>query len=332
MNGLRHSPSLFWTVFAVNAAALTVAALLLLVTPVTIDAPVSVTQALILVTGLVLMLALNLVFLRRAFRPLNRLEASMRSVDPLRPGRRMAAGSPVAEVSSLIHSFNDMAHRLETERRESARRALAAQEGERRRLGRELHDQIGQTLTAVMLQVEQAKRALAQRRGGPGYPVETQLSEAVEFVRSSLEDVRRIARELRPEALDDLGLASALTALCVRFSQGGLRVSRSIEADLGQLDADVELVTYRVAQEALTNVARHAGTSEAELRLRRRDGALVLLVRDLGRGLPPEALDSRAGIGGMRERALLVGAQLAIRSEPDEGTEVELTVPLEAKR
>jgi two-component system sensor histidine kinase UhpB len=322
------APSLFRTVFAVNALALTLAAVLLAFTPVTIDAPVSLTQALILVLGLVVMLALNLFLLRGAFGPLKQLEASMRQIDPLRPGRRIVAEAPASELASLIAAFNEMAERLETERRESARQALAAQEGERRRLGRELHDQIGQTLTAVMLQVDRASRVIGERSGTPGDPVAAQLAEAADTVRASLEDVRRIARELRPEALDDLGLASGLMALCSRFSAAGLRVMPQIDSHIGPLDPEIELVVYRVAQEALTNVARHAGTDTAELRLTLEGGDLRLLVSDRGRGLPEGARDSRAGIGGMRERALLAGGRLAIRSRSGEGTEIDLRIPI----
>ena len=146
-------------------------------------------------------------------------------------------------------------------------------------------------------------------------------------MRDSLEDVRRIAIELRPEALDDLGLASALAVLADRFSeQLGLEVSERITPHLPALAPDVELVVYRVAQEALTNVARHSASSHAELTLDRDEDRLLLIVRDHGLGLPPGNTPG-TGMRGMRERATLIGASLTIRNVPPEaGCEVRLEV------
>jgi two-component system sensor histidine kinase UhpB len=156
----------------------------------------------------------------------------------------------------------------------------------------------------------------------------TDMQEVADQIKASLEDVRRIARELRPEALDDLGLHNALITLCSRVAaQGGVRVERRIESGLPPLDPDVELVVYRVAQESLTNVVRHAQGTRAIVSLEPADGWVVLRVSDDGRGLPEPLPKGTAGLGGMRERALLVGGRLAIASHPGEGTEVELRVP-----
>ena len=130
---------------------------------------------------------------------------------------------------------------------------LEAQESERLRIALELHDQVGQELTAVLL-------GLARVRGMLDAPLRTDVEDIQEAVRASLEDVRRIALELRPEALDDLGLVSALAVLCERFAQRtGIGVSQHLDEHLPELGHDEELVVYRVAQEALTNVARHSG-------------------------------------------------------------------------
>jgi two-component system sensor histidine kinase UhpB len=150
--------------------------------------------------------------------------------------------------------------------------------------------------------------------------------EVQRSVRTSLEDLRRIAIELRPEALDDLGLESALSVLCDRFAQrSGLDVSCRFAEPLPELPASTELVIYRVAQEALTNVARHAGASTVTVRLRAEPGEVVLVVRDDGQGLPDEARER--GMGGMRERAMFVGAELEIASGAGSGTSVTLRVP-----
>jgi len=216
-----------------------------------------------------------------------------------------------------------MIGRLETERRESARRSLAAQEAERARIARELHDQIGQSLTAVVLQLERAARRTEA-------PVRGEVEEAREAVRESLEEVREIARRLRPEALDDLGLASALAALTLNVSRRtGLRVERRIAAGLPELSPEEELVVYRVAQEGLTNVARHADARHAWVTLDSRNGDVALEVRDDGRGFEPRAA-AGAGLRGMRERALLVGADLDVESRNGEGAAVRLTLRREA--
>lgn len=151
-----------------------------------------------------------------------------------------------------------------------------------------------------------------------------------DVVRASLEDVKRIAIELRPEALDDLGLASALAVLAERFSERlGLKVTLDIPADLPQLPAQTELVVYRVAQEALTNVARHAGVHRAVLTITCQGAKLTLTVRDSGGGLPAGQL-AGTGMRGMRERATLIGARLDIRNLGiDGGCEVRLDVSLE---
>jgi two-component system sensor histidine kinase UhpB len=313
---------LLWRVFGTNAAVLVAATLVLVLSPATVSFPVALTEVVVLVGGLAAMLALNLVLLRRAFGPLTRLTGFMRGVDPLRPGGRVAVGPADLEVTELTAAFNEMIDRLETERRESARAALAAQERERTRIARELHDEVGQALTAVLLQLERtSRRADAPLRDG--------LEEAREGLRVSLEDVREIARRLRPEALDDLGLASALAALTNDMARRtGVRVERRLATDLRALEPDEELVVYRVAQEALTNVARHSDAGEAWLTLARTgDGGVTLTVRDDGRGFDLGAHAHGTGLRGMRERAVLIGASLDVESRPGHGTTVRLRLP-----
>ena len=311
--------TLLWRVFATNAAVLVVATLILVLSPITVSFPVALTEAAVVAGGLAVMLVLDLVLLRRAFAPLGLLTAFMRRVDPLYPGERARLETADPQVTDLMGAFNEMIGRLETERRESARRSLAAQEAERARIARELHDQIGQSLTAVVLQLERAARRTAA-------PVRREVEEAREAVRESLEEVREIARRLRPEALDDLGLASALAALTLDVSRRtGLRVERRIAAGLPELSPEEELVVYRVAQEGLTNVARHADARHAWVTLDSRNGGVALEVRDDGRGFEPRAA-AGAGLRGMRERALLVGADLDVESRNGEGAAVRLTL------
>jgi two-component system sensor histidine kinase UhpB len=310
---------LLWRVFAANAAVMTLAFIGLVVGPVTVSARVAASELVVLAVGLLALIALNLALLRPAFRPLDELAETMRSHDPLSPGRRAPVpGDPA--LAALAGTFNEMLDRLERERRDSARRALAVQEAERRRIARELHDEVGQTLTGVMLQIE----GLA-----PFVPAAAsdQLEELRETARHGTEEVRRIARRLRPEALDELGLHSALAALATRIAeQARIPVDRRLQPDL-PLSQDEELVVYRVAQEALTNVVRHAAATRAELELRRQDGRTTLVVRDDGRGLAPGSQRSSNGIRGMRERAMLIGADFSIHSRDGGGTEVRLSIP-----
>jgi two-component system, NarL family, sensor histidine kinase UhpB len=315
--------SLLWHLFLANGLVLALAVLLLSVTPVTISAPIALDQLLILLAGLALMLAVDLVLLRRILWPLRRLTELMETIDPDRPGRRLTGVSlRETEVAALAGAFNQMLDRLERERRESARVALGAQERERARIARELHDEIGQTLTAVAIEAERAAE------DGAAAPTEA-LDRIAEHARMSLDDVRRIARRLRPEALDDLGLVNALIALCSRLgAQTEARIERHFDSGLPALEPEAELVVYRIAQESLTNVIRHAGASRAAISLRGGDGVIVLRVSDDGRGLPAGLPGRSAGISGMRERALLVGGKLTIHSKPNEGTEVLLELPL----
>jgi two-component system sensor histidine kinase UhpB len=312
--------SLFMRVLLANGAVLAVATLLLLFSPIEISYPVTNTQATILVTSFVVSIVLNIVLLRQVIGPLRRLTATMRSVEPLQPGRRVAIRGADADVEALTTAFNDMLDRLEDERRESGRRVLLAQEAERQRIARELHDEVGQVLTSVVLELEHA----AQRADADDAQ---QLATARESVRRSLEDVRRIARELRPEMLDDLGLQSALRALCTSAAaHQRLHIERRLELT-DAVSPEVELVVYRVAQESLTNVMRHAGASEVLVSLANVGGGLRLIVRDDGHGLPA-GVNGGAGLAGMQERALHVGGRLTVATVPDGGTEVRLDIPL----
>ena len=312
---------LFWRVFGTNAAVMVLAFLGLVFAPVTVSVPPAAIELVVLTAGLVCMLAFNLALLRPAFRPLNELVETMRRHDPLSPGKRVRVdGGPA--IVALAQTFNEMLDRLESERRDSARRALLVQEGERRRIARELHDEVGQTLTGVMLQVEGLAGTIPEGR-------REQLDELRETARQGTEEVRRIVRQLRPEALEDLGLRSALAALATAFGeQASVRVDRRLEPG-PPLSEEHELVVYRIAQEALTNVARHANATEVELRFQHTDGRVILTVRDNGRGLPSGVFRSSHGILGMRERAMLIAAQLTITRPPSGGTEVRLSIPLD---
>ncbi|MFJ4366586.1 HAMP domain-containing sensor histidine kinase [Streptomyces chartreusis] len=317
--------SLFWRIFGLNAVVLGIATALLLWAPVTVSVPVLLTEAMILVGGLAVMLVANGTLLRWGLAPLDRLTRLMTTVDLLRPGQRLPVpGAAGSEVAELIRTFNAMLDRLEHERATSSARALLAQEAERRRIAQELHDEVGQSMTAILLVLKRAADDAPE-------PLREDLQQAQEITRESLDEVRRLVRRLRPGVLEDLGLVSALTSLSQDFAtHTGLRVVRRLDGDLPALDHESELVLYRVAQESLTNAARHADARRVEVSLHGADAAVVLEIADDGRGI--EAACEGAGIRGMRERALLAGATLDITSTPGTGTRIRLTAPVPRKQ
>ena len=306
---------LFWRLFAPNAAVLGAACVVLIIEPANGRIPA-------LVGGLVLMLAVNLVLMRRSIEPLTRLISVMRQIDPLAPGQRVVMAGGAAEVTELSEAFNEMLDRVETERRESSRRELIAQENERRRVAAELHDEIGQSVTALVLELERSVTTVPPDSREP-------LERSRDVAEHLLDDVRRLARSLRPEVLDQLGLVPAVRNLCDRLTaRTGVEIRATLPMSQRPLGEDVELVIYRVAQEALTNVLRHADASYAELELDVADDSVLLRVRDDGKGLPDRPQHGN-GIRGMRERAVSVGGRVLVESGSDgTGTEVLLHVPL----
>jgi two-component system sensor histidine kinase UhpB len=298
--------SLLWRVFATNAAVILGAVVVLAATPGYIKFPNSLFEAAVGVAAIAFVLALNFFLLRTAFEPLRRLTALMRGIDLLRPGQRLEITGH-GEVAVLGATFNEMLERLEAQRRESITVTFTAQEAERRRIARNLHDEIGQMLTAVLLQLDGLGKRVRPE-------LQHEFQEAVEALRESLDQVRRIARELRPGVLDDLGLASALRELCSGFSERtGLRIDRSIAQDLPPLAPEKELALYRVAQESLTNVARHAEATTAYVRLEAEANAILLRVSDNGAAsTAPQSEAQAASVGCGNGRSSPAGSSKSL--------------------
>ena len=212
----------------------------------------------------------------------------------------------------------DLSRRVQ---RDSLRRLIEGQELERRRLARELHDETGQALTSVLLGLKAVESA---------EDIPAALSDLRELVVGTLQDVRRLAVELRPKALDDFGLVPAVERLVETFrSSTGITVE--LESRLGErrLPSEVETTLYRVIQEALTNIARHAGAQRVSVLLVRRDSSATAVVEDDGGGFSIED-EKRGGIGlaGMRERLALLEGRLLVESDPAAGTTLVAEVPL----
>jgi two-component system, NarL family, sensor histidine kinase UhpB len=295
----------------------------LILSPGTLTEPIALRELGIFAAALAVMVAANLVVTRRLVAPLEELVRVMRAVDLMKPGSRVSVGGGPSEATELAETFNSMLDRIEAEREESMRRVLGAQEAERLRVAQELHDEVGQNLTAALLQL-----ARVRKRAGP--ELEPEVGAATETVRANLDDLRRIAQRLRPQALDELGLTSALSQFSARLSaQAGLEIDARLDSHLPPLTREEELVIYRVAQEALTNVVRHAGAERSELVLERAPDRLTLRVADDGRGFEGDS-EASGGIRGMHERAALIHADLRVGRRDGGGTEVVLHVPLSA--
>jgi two-component system, NarL family, sensor histidine kinase DevS len=205
---------------------------------------------------------------------------------------------------------------------DALRRVVSAQELERQRLARELHDETGQALTSILLglkSVEDAKSA-SEASAATG--------ELRALVVTTLQDVRRLAVELRPKALDDFGLVSALERLVETFhEQTGIEVD--LEPRLGEdrLPSDIETTLYRITQEALTNVVKHAQAKHVSIVLTRRNGSVSAVIEDDGRGFSTVSDGDGLGLPGMRERIALVGGRLEVESSPGSGTTLSIEVP-----
>lgn len=268
---------------------------------------------------------LNIAILRRRFTPLEDVITEMEKVDLGRTGANLpewidgVAGT--AEAERLELAFLRMMRRLEAERRRSANAALAAQEEERARVARDLHDQVNQSLTGVLLRLE-ATRSEAPPELAP------EIEETSLLAHQAMDELLTVARQLRPTALDDLGLRAAIAGLVEQLDRPGLTATFNCEDDPSALDPDIQLVIYRVSQEAIGNAIRHSGAERVEVTLARVGDRFELAVTDDGSGFTFDQATSGLGLGGMRERAILVGGDLDIESRPDHGTAVRLRVPI----
>jgi two-component system, NarL family, sensor histidine kinase UhpB len=267
---------------------------------------------------------------RQRFRPLEDLVDAMEKVDlssprPLLPASIDGVGE-TEEVERIELAFLRMMRRLEAERRRAGSAALHAQEEERARVARDLHDEVNQSLTGLLLRLEAARETAPPE-------LESELAETKALANQAMRELLSLARQLRPTALDDLGLAAAVAGQVEQLARGEIAAEFTAEGDFSELGDDAQLVVYRVAQEALSNAARHSEAEHVEVRLLHgEDGGVVLEVGDDGSGFGFDDSQRGLGIGGMRERALLIGGELTIESRPGHGTTVRLDVPGESAR
>jgi signal transduction histidine kinase len=241
--------------------------------------------------------------------------------DKLGGGRFSDADLRLAEIfAARVAVAVDLSQRVA---RETVRRVIDAQELERRRLARELHDETGQALTSMLLGLKTIRGAASDQ--------EAERAEAAlrELIIEALQDVRALAVELRPAALDDFGLVPAVERLAETFAERS-GIAAAVEAAIGEerLPAETETALYRLVQEALTNVVRHAAATRVNVVLTRRDGGISAVIEDDGRGFDQrEIRDDSLGLVGMRERLALLGGELTVESRPGSGTALLAYLP-----
>lgn len=282
------------------------------------------------VAALGLSVMVNAAVVKLALQPLSRLTDAVRQVEQGDYDVR-AAASPVADqdMTRLVLTFNDMLDSVSSYRnrlRAVTVRDLNHHEAERRQLSHDLHDGTAQSLAALLLQLKLARK-LAD---------DDERNEVLDGISSQLvatiEDLRLLARELRPQILDMLGLSPALEKYAQSLAQRtGIAIDVQVERLSDELDPDVELALYRLVQEALLNVIRHAQAQRAKLIVERGPNSVVAMVTDDGRGFDPDVAirdDSTVGLFGMRERAAHAGGSLTVASSPGAGTTVRLEFPV----
>ncbi len=312
-----RSRTLLTQVLAVNAGLVIVTAFV---------ASVAVTSA-SLAVGVLSVILLNSVLLRHRLAPLEDLARTMDTVvinEPARAADLRAEVDPHAakEVQRLGVVLNAMLDRLQSERRGASRAVLRAQELERQRIARDLHDEVNQSLTGLKLRLS----ALAQDAPGE---LQAPLRELQAVADTAMGELLRLTRQLRPTALDDHGLITALRTQVSDFrARTGIEAEFRHSGHVSELSDEEQLVAFRITQESLTNVAQHAAARRVSVELSGGLGGepVVLRVADDGIGFRGPARPDALGLSGMRERALLVGGDLSIASRPGAGTTIQLTM------
>jgi two-component system sensor histidine kinase UhpB len=349
-HAFRLRLSLFEKVILANSLVLVGEALVgLWVTSHNIESHHYLIDTTFIVLATLFSLLVNILLLRASFRPLFSLLHTIRAISAGETQERALVASSDPEIGELARAFNSMLDRLETARREQAMLILQAQEEERRRLALELHDESSQNLTALLVHTEILSQSLQVL---PGTTItadaRAQLDEGLKYLagltQRTLDNIRTLAQQLRPSVLDDLGLQAAFRWLAEDARQ---RLQLSIELDMSGVEntsrarptsehatfsrlALYETALFRIAQESLTNVARHAHACNVYISLAQEREHISLQVRDDGCGFDPALRRQGLGIFGMCERAALLDGTLTMQSRPGEGTLVQAVLPLHA--
>lgn len=281
--------------------------------------------------AVLLVAIVNVVALRAGTRLLRSLNRAMETVHKGELDCRVPESSLDPQLRRLATTFNQMCERLETESLHYAAKQVSSIEEERRRIGRELHDETNQTLAATLIRLDLADKALQDRDSREAHK---QVVSAVELIKHSMDEIKLLVYDLRPVMLDDFGLVPTLRWYIQSHLQGaGPAIITDFDgADL-RLSGDVETALYRITQEALANAVRHADATKVMVRLETKPGFVSLAIIDNGRGFDPEALlreGGRRGLGllSVKERVELIGGTLNIESSIGRGARLYVVVPL----
>ncbi len=286
-----------------------------------------------ILAGILLSIVVNFVLLKIAFDPLTRLRDTMRRVEAGDMTLRAPISGYDPDADELAATFNRMLARLDEITRSRAAQILRAQEEERKRIARELHDETSQALTSLTVSL-----ALVENRTSDPEARE-QVAHAREVAHQTLRAIRGLSLDLRPSALDDLGLLPALRSYIKDYQQKyGIPVDLTTHGFKDRLPSEIETALYRIVQEGLTNSAKHAHATQISVDLTEREGVAHVHLHDNGRGfdanapLKKPANEGGLGLMGMRERVMLLDGQLQIASQPGQGTTIDVTIPLPGKR
>ncbi len=287
--------------------------------------------SLFILGGVAISVLINYLLVRLAFHPLDDVGEAINAIRAGHRGIRVPETPEDPQIENLSRSLNQMLDAMESTRKRAAASVIKAQEEERRRIARELHDEASQALTGLIIGIKMAEETIPEDMSD----LHERLSTIKELAHQTLNEVHNMAVRLRPSILDDLGLAAALRSYGKELSgNSGIQINMQLLALTERLSPELETVLYRVVQEALTNVVRHSGAGSCQVRMRRTDDNVQCLIEDDGKGFyPGEVMTSSAqghglGLHGMRERIELVEGRLEFESEPGKGTSIFLEVPL----
>ena len=274
--------------------------------------------------GIVLSISVNYLLLKAALHPLATLQETVEAVyhgDLMARAARTLLGDPI--ITHLRDALNSMLEELSSSHKrleELSSKVLSVQEEERKRVARELHDETSQALTSLMIELKMLEKANPKER-------KKKIADLWAYTSQILDGVRRLTLELRPSDLDELGLIPALRSYTNEYTKKfNIDIDFKVTGFRGRLLSNVEVVLYRVVQEALTNVVKHSGATSVWISMRRENGLVVVTIRDNGRGFNmDEVMKSKErglGLFGMKERMSTVGGELEINTTPGQGTEV----------
>ncbi len=290
--------------------------------------------ALFLISGLGLCILINYLMVKIAFRPLDDVSDAMKAIRAGHRGIRVPEVTDDPQIEELSKSLNSMLNTMDMQRKKAAASVIKAQEEERKRIARELHDETSQSLTGLVIGIRMVQEIVPKTMPD----IIERLDNINDLAHATLNEVHTMAVRLRPSVLDDLGLAAALRSYVKEFTDNtGILVEMQLLAMGSRLAPELETVLYRVVQEALTNVARHSGANKCRVTLRRKENSIKGVVEDNGHGFDSQKVmlsDEKGrglGLHGMKERIELVGGSLEFDSRPNQGATVFIEVPLQTK-